>query len=430
MNHLDANLKALQIHQPESWSLLRACTHSPFSIDTDRRLHFGAEAWPLAVPLPELAPATVALFVYGMGDGELLRRLRACLDPLTPIVVLDSQPQLAWTCLGAAGLEDLIADERLQWLVDQPERLEQRLDDVCRQLQDRFGVAWIENPPVARLGEQLEDGFLALYRQQAQALAGRSSLERLPDLATLYAQLEPEMARAYASYPLSCRSGCAGCCERSVGFHLCLNPLEWALLHRSLMALAAPLRREIFTRAVRTLARHADFLVELLHYFDAQPERVEDAAFHQELLQMARERHQEACVFLGPERACQVYAGRPFSCRVFGNSHVHGNYGFTCELDSEKMDRILLAEGPAARLVDSEAYRTRLWALHQDLEHKQVLHLWVLTHLDFATGDFRPLRLDYQQFQTLVRQPAELDKLLADLATAAGALGSVKRKIN
>ncbi|PKL76312.1 MAG: hypothetical protein CVV27_10895, partial [Candidatus Melainabacteria bacterium HGW-Melainabacteria-1] len=101
------------------------------------------------------------------------------------------------------------------------------------------------------------------------------------------------------------------------------------------------------------------------------------------------------------------------------NSQVEGRQAFTCGKDHAQMEQILLDEGSASALVDSSAYREQLWALHTEQPFKQVLHLWLLTHLDLAAGDFKPLRLDYQQFQALVRHPQVLDDLLAQLQTAA-----------
>lgn len=419
MSHLTANLKALQIHQPASWSVLKAIYDSAFELEGGA-LQFLGRSWELATPVPVLA-APVAVLVYGMGDGAWIRAIREQIGALTPIIVLDPQPELAWACLAVAELTDLIADERLQWLVGSPESLLPRFAEAQLQLQDKLGLAWLENPPIAAIGTLLNEVVLRLYREQAAAVAGRGALDRLADLEALYADLNPEMARAYASYPLSCRSGCASCCQGSVGFHLCINPLEWALVHRELTSLDAEARRAVFERAVTSLARHSDFLIELLHYFDTQPERLQDPAFHLELLRMAGERRQEDCFLLGDDLRCRVYAGRPFTCRVFGNSHVQGRQPFTCGLDYDKIEKILLDEGPANRFVDSSAYRVRLWELHKGLDYKQVFNLWLLTHLDFERRDFKPLRLDYQQFQELVRHEDQLNQLLDALQAAARA---------
>ncbi|PKL76888.1 MAG: hypothetical protein CVV27_07940, partial [Candidatus Melainabacteria bacterium HGW-Melainabacteria-1] len=320
-----ANLRALQIYQPESWSALRDLAESPFELDAGQ-ICWQGRRWSLAAPLPDLpehlSGSPAAVLIYGMGDGGWVRSLRARLGPLTPLIVLDSLPELAWACLGVSGLEDLIADPGLQWLVAPGEALLGRLAEARLALQDQLGVLWLRQAGLAEVASLSEDPFVAAYLQLAEHFNGRSPMTSLPRLEALYADLEPEMTRAYASYPLSCRSGCADCCQGSVGFHLCINPLEWALLHRQLLGLDSAKRHRVFVRCVETLARHQDFLVELLHYFDAQPERLQEPAFHLELLRMAGEQRQDPCVLLGPDLACEVYAGRPFTCRVFGNSQV------------------------------------------------------------------------------------------------------------
>lgn len=413
MRTLEGNLAAMQQFQPEAWNLLRHTYDSPFEIDAGQ-LCFLGRRWPLAAEPPTLSQP-VAVLVYGMGDGVWLRQLRARLDPLTPMLVFDSQPELAWACLAEYDLVDLIGDAGLQWLIAPPDKLLGDFHQLLFRLQDRLGLAWLENPAVAALGGLLNDAFLRVYRDLAGRFKSSEALAALPELEALYQSLAQPMAEAYASYPLSCRAGCSGCCENNVGFHLCLHPLEWALVHHSLIALPETQRKRLFARCVRSLASQRDFLAELLHFFDAQPGRIDDPAFHRELLQLSERRPQAPCLMLDATGGCEAYAGRPLTCRVFGNSQVAGSQPYTCDLDYEKLERVLLDEGASSRLVDSQAWRKRLWQLHQDMPYKQVLHLWLLTHLDLERRDFAPLRLDYQQFQILVKRPELFERLLARL---------------
>lgn len=412
MKHLKANLSALQIYQPESWNCLKNLYDSPFEIESGQ-LSFLGRSWQLSADFA--APSSqVAIFIYGMGDAQALRQLLQQLTAECPVLVLDSQPELVWSLLGEYDYSDLLSDPRLCWIIDKPEKLIARLSEYRLQLQDQIGIAWLENQGLASLGQLLNDSVLQLFRHEAQQQT-QNPLKNLQHLSSLYQTIEPEMARAYATYPLSCRSGCADCCKSSVGFHLCINPLEWALTHQSYCALPKPQRQQIFEQAVSTLAPHSDFMIELLHYFDTQPERLSDPAFHLELLHMAGERRESSCVFLNASDSCQVYAGRPFTCRVFGNSHVQFRQAFTCSIDHERMEKIILNEAGMNQLLDSSKYRNQLWDLHALMPYKQVLNLWVLTHLDFENQDFLPLRLDYQQFQSLVRHPETLDTLLHKL---------------
>lgn len=417
MRTLESNLAVLQQFQPEAWSLLRHTYDSPFQIEADQICFLGRR-WPLAAEPPELSQA-VAVLVYGMGDGTWLRQLRARLDPSTPILVFDSQPELAWACLAEYALGDLIGDSGLQWLIAPPDKLLGDFHQVLFRLQDRLGLVWLENPAIAALGSLLNDAFLRVYRDLAARFEPREPLAGLPELEALYQSLADPMAEAYASYPLSCRAGCSGCCEHNVGFHLCLHPLEWALVHDRLIALPDAQRRRLFARCVRALARQRDFLAELLHFFDAQPGRIDDPAFHRELLGLSERRSQEPCPMLDATGGCEVYAGRPLTCRIFGNSQVAGRLPYTCDLDYERLERVLLDEGADSRLVDSQLWRKRLWQLHRDMPYKQVLNLWLLTHLDLEQRDFAPLRLDYQQFQILVKRPELFERLLGQLNEAS-----------
>lgn len=425
MNSLQRHLEDIRTHQPSAWQSLKDIYESPFELE-DGQIHFLGRAWDHVQAAPELNTQPVAVMLYGMGDGQLLKDLLAELPASTPLIVLDSQPELAWAYLNEGDFSAALTDPRLKWCVARPDSLVVEFAEQRLLLQDQLGFAWLENPQVTQIAGLLNDTFLKLFRHEAQALGQIDPLARVTDLEQLYATLAPDMSRAYSSYPLSCRNGCSDCCETTVGFHLCVNPLEWALLHRHLTALESSRRQEIFDRAVQSLAPRADFLVELIHYFDSQPDRLQDPAFHLELLEMANHHSHQACIFLGPDRGCQVYEGRPLTCRVFGNSHVQHRQTFTCDKDADLMERILLDEGPQNRLVNSSIYRSGLWKLHHQLEYKQVLNLWILTHLDFATRDFKPLRLDYQQFQALVRHPEILEQLLADLQSAATVSGATE----
>lgn len=197
-------------------------------------------------------------------------------------------------------------------------------------------------------------------------------------------------------------------------------------MHRSLSALPRSERQVVFKQAVTSLASHRDYLVELLYYFDTQPDRLNHPDFHLELLQMAGTHRQEACLMLDEAQRCRVYTGRPLTCRVFGSSHVSQQQPFTCEKDYQQMEQILLDEGAQNHLVDSSAYRKQLRELHQNLEYKHVLNIWLLCHLDFSQGDFKPLRIDYQQFQTLIRHPETLERLLSELEQAAQVSGGTE----
>ncbi len=425
MNLLQHHLKVIQAHQPQAWQGLKDIYDSAFELDNGE-IQFLGRSWDTPSYSPTVPPHSLGIMLYGMGDGQLIKTLLAQLPAITPVLVIDSQPELAWACLNETDFSTALADPRLRWMVGKPDTLFASFTEALLQQHDQLGLIWLENPLISQIAQLLNDPFLKHFRHLKATLGPQQALAKLPQLEELFLKLAPEMTQTHQQYPLSCRSGCADCCHGSVGFHLCVNPLEWALMHRSLSALPRSERQVVFKQAVTSLASHRDYLVELLYYFDTQPDRLNHPDFHLELLQMAGTHRQEACLMLDEAQRCRVYTGRPLTCRVFGSSHVSQQQPFTCEKDYQQMEQILLDEGAQNHLVDSSAYRKQLRELHQNLEYKHVLNIWLLCHLDFSQGDFKPLRIDYQQFQTLIRHPETLERLLSELEQAAQVSGGTE----
>lgn len=409
------NLNALRNFQPQAWEVLAPILASDFECAPDEisflSLNFPRFSSDSGVGLP---PDPTALLVYGMGDGKWLRTVLQQLAPSTPVLVLDAQPELAWCFLEQADLSDLLADPRLTWLVAEAGPLITTYQAYRQQLQDRYGLSFLKNPEIGPIAERFNSPFLQFLQQELSHQP--PAVENLePSLKQLYTNLEPAMQMAYGTYPLTCHSGCADCCH-GMGFQLCVNPLEWQAIHQALLALTPEIRQQIYQQSVTYLAQHTPQIKEWLYFFDHQPERYLEPDFHAELQSMNQPFKQQPCLFLGNDQRCQIYSGRPLACRMFGNSHVQQKHPFTCNKDWQQMEQILLQEGPQHKLVDSSHYRQILWKLHTDLPHKQVLNLWIFTHLDFENKDFQPeARLDYQQFQSLVRHPELLQKKFAAL---------------
>ncbi|MGV3525918.1 MAG: hypothetical protein ACO1RX_16965 [Candidatus Sericytochromatia bacterium] len=394
--------QALRAVQPEAWLALRGAEPAVAELTE--------------LPAPDFEDPPLALLVYGLGTGAALQRVLGDLPAEIPVHVFESNRERA--AAQAAALPELLADTRLRWWIHPDlSALNRCLDEVLWQLQDRLGLAWLELQP-----ESHPSPFLTRFRAEARAQQQRQAPQPAA-MEALYQELAPASAQAYASYPLSCRQGCDGCCKRSIGFYLLLDPLEWERLHRALWQLEPHLRHQLWQNSVRSLAAHADELVELLTLIDAQPERLADPLFHLELANLAGVAERtRPCVWLH-EGGCSVYAGRPLTCRLYGNSQVQYRRPFTCELDWEQQQTILAREGTHTRLVESTHWRTRAEELHVEMPHKQVMNLWVLTHLDLAARDFKPTaRLDYQQFALLARDQDRLDAYLAALQDLAAGL--------
>lgn len=415
----EKNIQVLTQFQPQVMPVLEAIHDSDFSFQDQTLCFWERPLIALADLEPWQWPAEAKQWiVYGLDPAfvqvfEALKQLNAQTDPKTAveqIVVFEPRPELFWALLQTVDLTALFQDPRLTLWIGEPMTLTipfQRLITAC---QDPCQVAMVYSPLAQLVNQRFPDALWPLFDEQEQRFARHSPpdlVQMSAQLTTLYADMEPLMRRAYAHYPLTCHTGCSGCCENSVGFHLCVNPIEWLQMHREIEAQPKATRQQLFDRVIKTLWAHKDTLNEILFYFDAQPERMSDPQFHLELLEVARPAKFSHCNFL-VEQQCTIYNGRPFTCRVFGNSQVSMTQPFTCDKDYDQMETILLDEGARSHLVASSPLRERLWALHGELNHKHVMNAWLFLHLDFESRDFLPCRVDFYQFQALVGNEARL----------------------
>ncbi len=422
--YFQSNLKQLALTQASARKSFQAIVESDYALEQGE-----IQFLSIAFSAPEVSATALPqglnlLILYGMGDGHWVRRLLTEIKPTTMVWILDPQPALAWIFLNDFDLQDIVADPRVTWRVDSSERLIAEISKHCRDILDQYGSFYLENPLIASIGERFQNPLLHYLRQENLKRQQLPSLDSLhQQLKHLYQALEPPMQQAYQKYDLTCKQGCADCCKSSVGYHLCINPLEWKDLYSNLWQLPESERKQIYQQSVISLAQHSAYLVSVLDFFDRQPERFYKADFHLELLKMAGDERKQACVFLGKDDNCQVYQGRPLTCRIFGNSYGLKTIPFTCDKDGQLMEQIILDEGQRNQLVSATPYRQRLRDLHQTLPFKQVINAWVFTHLDFENADFLPdVRLDYQQFQQLVRRPNLLAARLQSLTQAAQTL--------
>lgn len=422
--YLQSNLKQLALSQDFAWKTLQAIEDSDYSLSPN-----GINFLGFSFPIPESKPLALPedltiLTLYGMGDGDWASQLLKAIPPTCQVWILDPQPDLAWLYLHDFDLQTIVSDPRVRWWVGSAESLITEFSKASRQAIDQYGFVYLENPLLASLGERFQNPLLHYLRQEHQRHQALPSLSYLAlQLGRLYQSLDQPIQRAYQSYSLTCQQGCADCCKSSVGYHLCINPLEWLHLYQSLWHLPASERRLVYQRSVRLLAKHADYLSTVLHFFDRQPERFYDSRFHLELLSLAGDQRKQACVFLDSDDTCQVYQGRTLTCRIFGNSYGLQAVPFTCDKDSEYMEQIILDEGPANQMVSAAPYRQHMQTLHQTLPYKQIINAWVFTHLDFDRGDFLPqARLCYQQFQELANHPEQLSARLQRLLEEANSL--------
>jgi len=302
----------------------------------------------------------------------------------------------------------LLSDPRVHWFCGDSEALKRSLDESLLEHQDRLGWLWLR-------AEEMPNSDFYTYFQSCATRWSSLPQSYLPEINKIYQALTPELRQVGSTYDLSCHQGCSSCCERNTGYSLFVNPLEWLVLYQTLWRLPDSERKHIYQTAVKMLVLELDYLLEVLFLLDTQPERLHSASIQQEVLKIARALPQQDCLLL-KQKSCQVYTGRPLACRLYGSSHFVSQRPFTCDLDYSQLEQVLLDEREKTHLVDSELWRQKIWALHQDMDYCQILNLWMFTHLDFEMQDFMPqARLDYQQFQSLVRDETLLDKKINGL---------------
>lgn len=415
MSVLQENLNALEMYQPELWLQIKHFARSDLSI----QIRPSSDLLDSEQILSDLE-GSLGVHLYGSGNADILKILLIRLKPGLSLNIYDSSQEQLLQLLYHHDLTALISDARVRWYFGTYEELKCYFDTVLLESQDRFGWLWLNLTPRSSLDPDFYDYFQHCAQRWQQ-----KPEQRLPHLRAVYEALSPELMQAENTYDFSCRQGCAQCCEANTGYYLFLNPLEWAELYRTLWHLSAIKRKAIYEKAVTSLFQELDFLLEVLFFLDTQPERLNSAAVQREVLQMARVLPQQSCLFLNDQKSCQVYVGRPLACRLYGNSHFAFERPFTCELDDSKLEQILLDEGKHTQLVDSEHWRNQVWDAHQDLNYAHMLNLWIFMHLDFEQDDFLPeARLDYQQFQCLIRDESLLDNRIQALENAASRLAN------
>ncbi len=373
---------------------------------------------------PERQAGSVGFFVFGLGTGQLLRELIRLKAPDVPVVVLDSRPDLAQFCLENFDFQAVIKDRSVTCLIDWPEPLAAKLHAYLTRRKDLQQLQWLSIPWRAEVARKSGDLFylnaFEAYREYV-AQAPTDSSERLQ---ALYAAQGQATAAVYAQHPLSCSSGCAGCCKQGNGFDLLVRPVEWQLQYSGLLALPALQQAQLLRQVVRYLAQHAATLQTALRFFDKHLDQMKQEAVNREYFRLTQVVRQDPCPFLSEDETCGVYDSRPLTCRIYGNSYYQPNRVYTCDMDKPQMEKILLNERHTHQLLQAEGPMAELQALHSHYPYGQVMYVWLFTHLDLDQGCFIPqAQLDFQQFQRFVEFPDLLDTRLQALQSLAQRLG-------
>lgn len=404
------NRKALQAFHSDSYHVLEPLLDSPFEAQA-QGLSFLGKEWPF-VPLPPL-PVGCKAVLFGLPTATELAALLA--NQPQRLLVVDSQPERVWAQMMAFDYSPSLADPVLELLIQPPDKLLLAFPKRLSAFRDLFGLAWRESQPATELAERMNDLFLLQgFRLWQEELSKSPTPRRLAEqVQELYRELLPASERAYAQYPLSCGSGCAGCCHKGVGTLLTLTPGEWLLFWQALKAWPEQDLQNFAQRFGRWAAQEIPLIHSLWAFFEREMKQVHTPEFSIQHLALIESQQEQPCFFLNPQtQTCRVYDGRPLTCRLFGVSQFYGNTPYTCELDWEKQEQILLREGPSNQLVQAEVWRQGLGQIHRQYPYKMPLVLWLVCHLDVENAHWiSEPRLDYAQFEVL-SNPARLSARL------------------
>ncbi|MGE3726038.1 MAG: YkgJ family cysteine cluster protein [Candidatus Sericytochromatia bacterium] len=392
------NRKAMQAFHKESYQVLEPLLDSPFEADS-QGLTFLGRTWPFE-PLSALPPKGRGV-IFGLPEPAQLKLLLE--GSPQRLLIADSQPERVWALMMAFDYSELLAHPALDVQINSPEKLLLDFQRKLFQFRDLSALEWRESHPASELATRMADVFLLQgFRSWQSTLCQVPSSDVLAQqVSKLYQELLPATEKVYKTYPLSCGSGCSECCHKGVGTLLMLTPGEWLVLWQTLMDWPEKQKSEFASQFAQWARRETALLHTLLSYFESEMDQVHSPEFSVKHLALIESQHDQACFLLDPTtQTCKAYSGRPLTCRLFGAGHFYGNTPYTCELDWEKHEQILLREGPVTQLVKSEEWRQSLRQIHSHYPYKMPLALWLLSHLNAPKGEWlsRP-QLEYAQFK-------------------------------
>lgn len=422
---LKDNFAILKQFHPDTLTVLDVLTPSAeFRLKgTEQQplLGFSTQTWELSEAFLPPSGVNWGYVVYGLGTGEYLKRLLAHKLPEVPILVIDSMPELALFCLQNFDYQAILSHPSLTYLVDHPTRLSRPLHSYLSGKRDLLQVQWLSNPWVSQLASDRQDAFYFEVFQQYQAYIAQAPTQAKQALALLYQKMEAPMQKAYATYPLSCPSGCADCCKMGNGFDLCIRPLEWEMMFEALSQGFPPQEQNrLIAEIVLYLAKNVDYIKKTLFFFDENLDQLQTEKGNQAFYKVTQVLRQDPCPFLTKAETCGIYTHRPLSCRAFGNSVFSPSQPYTCGKDQPVMKLILADEKSPHCLLDGGTHLSELQTLHSHYTYGHVIYVWLFTHLDFESENWiEAVRLDYHQFKSLVDDPELLQAQFQALQTWA-----------
>lgn len=383
------NLTLLQLRDPFSHAILSSISRSEGILPV------------LEPPIP--AQETQSRWVFQIGLGS-----QASPPPVSNqhIWVIEPIPELTWSWWRQVDYHEWLIHPNVSYVCRYPQDVMAWLHGQLNKLPQVPGVSiHIEASYQAVLAEREPELLKQLVLIQSQILQRQSfdPIELSESIKDVYQEFQPVGEATLDTYPnLSCRNGCADCCQTGCGWNLLLQPGEWLVLWESLQYWPIQQQQTFFQDTLALLQNHHALLQPVWAWTMKDPHLLKKSHRTQELDDLLGSLTQTPCPLLDSHQQCQAYDGRPLVCRLFGQSHWSLKGPYTCFRDWDIHLQILAKDGINNQLPQARYWYQRIRNLHEHFHFHQILLFWLLAHMDLEQQKWtaEPL-LDWNIFEHL-----------------------------
>lgn len=187
-------------------------------------------------------------------------------------------------------------------------------------------LAWmqrmLEQAEATVTAELKSPGYLS-FEKMIRAVGDQEGLSFVRAVYTVHDRLRQEAA-ARAEMAFACQKSCNLCCHQLI----CLSPMAWKEVEKTLAKLQAATRKKLEKRVQQVLPRWQRYTKQHANLLARDPFRV------------YAEWDGTACPFLNNEGLCDIYESRPFVCRSYTNTkrcrtlHLNGATQFHYPFDT------------------------------------------------------------------------------------------------
>lgn len=393
------NLLLLQLREPFSYDVLSKTTSSDIQLP--------------GTPTIELTSNSESRWLFQIGLG---RQPAPPLDTHQQIWVIEPDPELTWCWWQEVDYHE--------WMIHPA------VSYVCLNTADV--LAWLNTqlsilPQLLGVTIQIEPSYQAILAQrQPDTLNGLLDIQThvtqkqdfdsqtlLHKTKSLYQELDPIGEQVLNHYPtLSCRNGCADCCQSGCGWNLLLDPGEWLVMWEWIQAWPFEQKAGFYKEIVTLLQKHHHLLQPVWEWSMREPTQLRQHDRMRELIPLLDAVIHDPCPLLDTQQRCQIYEGRPLVCRLFGQSYWSQSKPYTCHRDWETHLQILAQEGEPNHLTQARSWYHHLKNIHEHHHFHQILLFWLLAQMDLEQHQWvtEPI-LDWRAFEQLPEKISVIKKL-------------------